>query len=311
MDLNEIEHTNMKRLILIPLLIFSLTLPAQFTKSGGFLKTGSSFMTAPTVPAEDLYCDEYDAILAAMTNQPSEAVAEAQNTLVEALIAGGYWARMDQLLVFATYTNADSEALINWISPGTNNATLINLAAGAFAQYDGITGDGVDGWINTNFNPSTDATNFTQNSASFAIYLGNSGLTETFVTAGCYATNRIQLTVRSADEGTELEVACNNGGDDTYSGTNTNSSGLFVVSRTSSSALSAYRNGALIGTNSSSTSTARPNENIGLLTFAGVEAGFSTNLIRFSYIMDSTANATEADAIYDIFMTYLNTIDAL
>jgi len=37
----------MKKLIFIPLLIFSLTLSAQFTKSGGtFLKTGNSFMTA-------------------------------------------------------------------------------------------------------------------------------------------------------------------------------------------------------------------------------------------------------------------------
>ena len=303
----------MKKLIFIPLLIFSLTLSAQFTKSGGtFLKTGSGFMTAPTVPAEDLYCDEYDAILAAMTNQPSEAVAEAQNTLVEALIAGGYWARMDQLLVFATYTNADSEALINWISPGTNNATLVALPAGSFSQYDGFTGDGVDGWINTNFNPSTDGSNFTQNSASFAIYLGNSGLTEDFATAGCYATNRVMIIARSSGgEETGLEVAANNGGDDTYSGPSTNSSGLFLVSRTSSSVLSCYRNGALVGTNSSSTSTARPNENIGILTLAGVEEYFSTNTVRFSYIMNATANATEADAIYDIFMTYLNTIDAL
>lgn len=301
----------MKRLIFIPLLIFSLTVSGQFTKGGGvFLRAGSNaFMTAPTEPPVDLYCDEYDAVLAAMTNQPSEAVAEAQNTLVEALIAGGYWARMDQLLVFATYTNADSEALINWISPGTNNATLVALAAGSFSQYDGFTGDGVDGWINTNFNPSTDGSNFTQNSASFAIYLGNSGLTEDFATAGCYATNRVMIMARHS-EGV-LEVAANNGGDDTYLGPSTNSSGLFLVSRTSSSALSGYRNGALVGTNSSSTSTARPNENIGLLTFTGVEASFSTNLIRFSYIMDATANATEADAIYDIFMTYLNTIDAL
>jgi hypothetical protein len=219
---------------------------------------------------------------------------------------------MDQLLVFATYTNAASEALINWINPGTNDATLVALAAGAFAQYDGITGDGVDGFINTNFNPSTDGSNFVQNSASFAIYLSNSGLTEDFATAGCYATNRIMIMARGSG-GAEggLEVAANNGGDDICAGPSTNSSGLFLVSRTSSSALSAYRNGALVGTNSSSTSTARPNENIYILTFAGVEASFSTNTVRFSYIMDATANATEADAIYDIFVTYLTTIDAL
>lgn len=54
MDSNAIEHTNMKRLIFIPLLIFSLTISAQFTKSGGtFLKSGNVFMTAPSVPVFD------------------------------------------------------------------------------------------------------------------------------------------------------------------------------------------------------------------------------------------------------------------
>jgi hypothetical protein len=300
----------MKKLIFLPLLILSLTLSGQFTKSGGtFLKSSNIFLTAPAEPPVDLYCDEYDAILAAMTNQPSEAVAEAQNTMVEALIAGGYWARMDQLLVFATYTNAASEALINWIDPGTNDATLTALAAGAFAQYDGITGDGIDGWINTNFNPSTaDATNFTQNSGSFGVWFGIGNLTETGITAGCYATNRIQI---APSLNGYVEVAINNGGDDTFFIENTNTSGLFVASRTSSSTLSAYRNGTLLGTNSSSTSTAIPNENIGILAVGGIEDSFSVNMVRISYIMNATANATEADAIYDIFLAYLNTIDAL
>lgn len=41
----------MKKLIFIPLLIFSLTLSAQFTKSGGtFLKTGNYFTSAPSLP---------------------------------------------------------------------------------------------------------------------------------------------------------------------------------------------------------------------------------------------------------------------
>lgn len=53
----------MKKLIFIPLLIFSITLSAQFTKGGGsFLKTGSSFMTA-TAGEEEEEPEAYPSIL--------------------------------------------------------------------------------------------------------------------------------------------------------------------------------------------------------------------------------------------------------
>lgn len=53
----------MKRLLIIPILLFSITSNAQFTKGGGaFLKTGSSFMTAPA--AEESSSTLFDDLIA-------------------------------------------------------------------------------------------------------------------------------------------------------------------------------------------------------------------------------------------------------
>lgn len=51
----------MKKLIFLPLLILSLTLSGQFTKSGGtFLKSGNVFMSGPAAP-KAFYEDDFEA----------------------------------------------------------------------------------------------------------------------------------------------------------------------------------------------------------------------------------------------------------
>ena len=123
-----------------------------------------------TAPQTSIYCTEYQAILSAMTTDPSNDIKDYQNTMVEALIAGGYWARMDQLLITATEVNTGGEALINWINPGTYDAD--NVDATAWTTLEGYTGDATAGYISTNLNPGDGGSyNYTLDDGTIGIYL--------------------------------------------------------------------------------------------------------------------------------------------
>ena len=130
----------MKKLLIVPILLLSILCNAQFTKGGGtFLKTGSGFMTAPTVVVD--FYDEYDPIYAAFTTKPSSTIAAYQEALVYSLdtldFAGGasVWDRMDVFYVFAN--NIEANALINWVNPGTFDAD--NVSSTSFTAYEGFT----------------------------------------------------------------------------------------------------------------------------------------------------------------------------
>jgi hypothetical protein len=114
------------------------------------------------------YCDEFQTVYDSMTTPPDADVAAAQNTMVQSLVDGGVWDKLDVFYLFAVHTNDDGEALKNWISPGTHDATLVN--APTFTAFEGFTGDGATCYINTNYNPSTDAVNLSLNDASFGLY---------------------------------------------------------------------------------------------------------------------------------------------
>lgn len=184
------------------------------------------------------FCEQYQTVYDAMTTPPSAAVATAQNVMVKALVDGGVWAKTDYMLLLAQETNDDSEALINWVNPGTNDATLVN--APAFVSLEGFTGNGVDSYINTNFNETTDATYYALNDSAFAFYC-RTDKTEISAEMGAErgAGGRTYLLTRYATDDQILNM--NSSG---LSGvdTGTDSSGMFICQRTASNALAAYRN---------------------------------------------------------------------
>jgi len=114
------------------------------------------------------YPIEYRAVYDAMTNTPTAAIAVQQDVMVGKLVAGGVWTLLDAFYLFAQQSNADGEALINWINPGTFDATLVN--APAFASLEGFTGDGASAYINTNYNPNTQGINYQLDDSSCFIY---------------------------------------------------------------------------------------------------------------------------------------------
>jgi hypothetical protein len=296
----------MKRLIFIPLLIFSLTISAQFTKSGGtFLKSGNAFISTPT---EDLYCDEYDAVLAAMTTDPSATNMGYQNTMVEALVDGGYWTRFGLFYVFATEINTGGEALINWKDPGTHDAD--NVGSMAWGQYLGYQGASND-YISTNWTPQTDSTYYKKNSGSCGIYLVDAvdGKDDdwAFNCTDNDLNHSIRLNTRSLD-GT-LYYTVNSLYYNQGYVANTITTGLFIITRravSGTASIQAYRNGSSIDSDNK-VSSLLPNVEMTLLGNAINEYSLNQVAIFFTLNAVSTEEAAAINTIIEAYMDAIGT----
>ena len=85
-----------------------------------------------------------------------------QNRLMMGLKSSGAWAKLDLFMCFATdgdYTIA----LLNW---KTGNSFGSSINSPTFTANQGFTGNGVDAYINTNFDPTISGINYTRDNAS-------------------------------------------------------------------------------------------------------------------------------------------------
>jgi len=129
------------------------------------------------------FSPEYDAVYNALTTKPSDAIAAEQDKLVKALIGAGVWAKSDAFYLLAQTTNGDGEALLNWISPGTYNATI--LGSPTFTALEGFTGNSIDASINTNLPLGMTGLKYTLNDASWSFYNRVADVTD-YMFAGPY-----------------------------------------------------------------------------------------------------------------------------
>jgi hypothetical protein len=91
-------------------------------------------------------------------------------TLIDALVAGGVWSKIDALYIFAAPTQ--SIALTNLKSSSFEAEEAGTIIFESNAGYRTDTGISPQtGYIDTNFNPTTAAGNFTQNSAHQMVYM--------------------------------------------------------------------------------------------------------------------------------------------
>jgi hypothetical protein len=196
------------------------------------------------------YCTEYQAVYDTFTTKPSSAVATAQNTMVKDLVDAGIWAKFDIFYVFASHTNDNSEALINWKNPLMYNA--ISHDDPIFTAYEGMKGDGVGGetpaaYIEAGGVYLNQLTNYTLNNASYGIYIRiGYTATESKWVYGC-TNDGNAYNMFSPVFGSTGVVYCLNstgGGDITNSWGDAR--GFWVVDRPNSTSLSLYRNGSLV-----------------------------------------------------------------
>jgi hypothetical protein len=198
---------------------------------------------ANVVVATTGYIAEYQAVYDSLTTPPSAVIAEEQNAMVSALVTAGTWAKLDIFYLFAQTVNSDSEALKNWINPGTNDCTLVN--APAFVALEGFTGNGSSSYINTNYNPNTDGSNYTLNSACLGIYL-RTDVTESTYDLGVQSGTAARIASHIA-AGTYLNRINDSL---SHEPANTDARGLHIQNRTGASATEIFKNGASVDTDS-------------------------------------------------------------
>lgn len=212
-------------------------MPVTFIQSGRF---AASYSYANAEAAT---------LVAAMSSAPNDTRKGVIDTCIGAIKTAGVWTKLDCLWIRAAH---DSQAaLLDW--KRLSDSTAVNSPT--FTTDRGFTGDGSTSYINTNFTPSMDGVNYTQNSACFGAYLnaGTDTVDSTVNSFGFSASSGArQARVepwRSATPGSGVRGRINDATATTV-GTITTRFGLTAVNRSSSTAVQVYRNGASIGTSS-------------------------------------------------------------
>lgn len=295
----------MKKLIFLSLLFLTLFCNAQFTNSGNtFLKTGSSFMTAT---ATTNFCARYQAVYDAYGTKPSAAIADIYNDFLYSFdsLNTALSVSCDLLYVFAAH-EADNESLINWNDPGTFDATLTNLSAvDDWTQYQGYTGDNTDGIIETNYNPTSNAINVSQDNMALGIYILSDAAEDAYIYGAKDASNvLIEFRPRRVSDG---QVATwINGTAVTSQAGMTTSNGLWIASRTASNAVYIFQGGTQRDTEAD-LSTSLLNKEIYIMKpNDAFDTDYSSSQVALFFITTKIASATESGK-YDTIVTRLLT----
>lgn len=247
------------------------------------------------------FCAEYQAVYDAMTTPPSAAISEAQNTMWCAIVDAGIAAKLDVFYCYAQHTNAASEALINWINPGTFDGVLAGVPNPVFVALEGFTSDGSNGYINCNWNTNTDSVNFQQNGCSLGAY------SRTNLNQGGYllGSRNGPLTILNPRNATSnYQIYVNTGTVDAAA--NADSTGLFIANRDAANNQDGYRNGVLV-VNGVQVSTGVPNANLYVLCYnsSGSPTSFTTRQVSFAFA-GASLDANDRTNLQNAIETYMD-----
>lgn len=190
------------------------------------------------------------AVAAAFTNPPTNARALLIDNLVGSLLTAGVWSQLDLLYIIAA---ADSQAAsINWVSP--SNFGLIAVNSPTFAANQGYTGNGSNSRLRTQYTPSVNGSNYTQNSASVWTW-SRTNVANNGADAGSLGTNNVFVSPK--DVSNNFNVQINDA--TTSSKSNASSVGFFGAQRTNSTTKNKWINGVIFDT-TTVTSTGLPSQ---------------------------------------------------
>jgi len=245
------------------------------------------------------YEAEFQAVYDDWTTPPHDTLAVKLNTMVKTWVDGGQWAKLDVMHIYAIHTDGAAESLVDWINPGVQ-ADATNVSATTFTAYEGYTGDGSADYINWNWNPNDDGSNYTQNSASMGGY-ARLDIDEVGRLFGSRdASQRVILSPRQSNT---AYWQINNASEETDA--SANATGMWIVVRTASDASALYRNGSIVDSDTDA-SVGLPSVDVYSLSYnsQGSSAQESTNQIAMDF---AGGSLTEEDitAITDGFKTYM------
>jgi len=240
------------------------------------------------------YSEEYQAVYDAFPDKPSDADAAIQATMLDALVAGGYYAKAEFIDIFSAHSNASS--LFNWRNPGTFNPSLV--LAPAWVQYEGYTG-AAGNYINLNFNCATQGTIIGQNNICLLIGVGNN-VSEVRYDVGAIDAAK-GLYIRSKHTTNISVFSCNSG---LVTDPNTNGKKHFGVSRTVGANFDSYQNKVRVNKAAASVGLVNMEMYACAYNNNGVPQN-STRQLRYAMLFSYLAEA-EVFAVIDIMEAYLD-----
>lgn len=221
---------------------------------------------------------------------------------IDSMQGRGYWTRVDEAWLLANKTSAN--ALIGM--KGLSNATIGGTIT--FTPYRGFTSNGTTGYINTNFNPATDGAQFNQDDCGFGFYSRTDQQSEGHDFGGRDATNFTRIKSRSTANVVDTWV---NQSVTNTSRANTSSTGFIYANRTAATVYGTYRNGVVIVSVNTGSSTGLLNVDMSLggQNNQGVVANFTTREYSFAMVGDAFT-ATEQVLIYGFLEVLLDHLGA-
>jgi hypothetical protein len=284
----------MRKLLIILGLCLSLVGYSQIPSSFGAISSSGG--------SSSIYTDEFQAVLDDWTTDPTGDTLTWYNAFVDSLVTNGYWDRADGMWYFATTSNGDSEALVNWISPGTHDATAVSSPT--WTKREGYTGDGTADYINLNYNVDTDSSNVGRNDMTVFVY-ARANPNDTYLFGSEEGAVSCKLSGRYNGPNT-MRTYINNG--TALANANASAAGMSTMTRRGATDTEQYFDGSSLGSDAS-TSQDTPAYDYYVLAVNddGTADEFSSNQVSFVLIMDGCTDA-EVTEIYGWFQTLMTNI---
>lgn len=183
--------------------------------------------------------------------KPTGQYIGALDKFIRQLIIDGNWSQLDCLWVFAT--EQQQHARINLINP--LNFTITEVSSPTWTSKKGYNGNGTS-YLSTNYNPHSQSTNYTQNSASIGVYIiGTFSSSATVTDIGSNdGVNGVGIQIRQSNIDF-LYLNQPDAGQATEANPSKETPGFYAGVRTSSSSVNIYFNGASSSTSGTSASS--------------------------------------------------------
>lgn len=236
-------------------------------------------------------------VLSKMTGYFNFAQRAIVNNTMQKLSDAGLLAKLLGLWVHAVPTNS-TDALQNWITPGTRNAAIIG--APTWTANQGFTGDGTSGLIDSAASLTTFGA--TQNNVSVGTYVRTAGTGSAKAVIGCDNVAQVRRMYLQTFTSGALVARCNDQTNDNY--TPGQYTGMFVMSRNVSTGFNASVNDAAAST-ITRTSVTQTSSVAFLGTADSTGSEFSNAQIAFSFIATALTTTDIANLRWILVDYYL------
>lgn len=251
--------------------------------------------------------DEVDTYISGLSTALSSDQVTRLRTLVSALKTGLSITNLSDVFdVFYIFAGETEESSLRNLVKRSHDATKSGSVS--FTQYQGFTG-GSPKYLNSNYNPSTQGVNYTQNNASLGIY-SRTNNSQNSSESGISDGESISQLVLKYDAGGKAYMHINQTNATVVEAFNSNTSGLFITTRNGNLAsnISFYRNKSNLGTGTgSNASSAVLSLNFFILceNTSGSPIAYSTKEISMWFAGKYISTAMR-DTIVDAFEAYMD-----